>query len=103
MCWLLCLLQVATLCFTWSGWISLLPVVANIAATIGGYTHDARKIRLTGMLVNSPLWIIYDIIIGSWAGILDEVVSEVSMIVSMVRYKKFANIQNPANFRSLVR
>ena len=38
------------------------------------------------MAVNSPLWIVYDIAVGSWAGILDEIVSEVSMIVSIARY-----------------
>ena len=75
-----------TLIFTWSGWISLLPVAANIAATIGGYTHNARKIRIVGMVVNSPLWIIYDIMVGSWAGIFDEIVSECSMLISIVRY-----------------
>ena len=61
-------------------------LAANIAATVGGYTYNPRKIRLVGMLVNSPLWIIYDGIIGSWAGILDEIVTEVSMIVSIFRY-----------------
>ena len=61
-------------------------VVANIAATIGGYTYNARKIRLVGMLINSPLWIIYDIVVGSWAGILDEIVSESSMVISILRY-----------------
>ena len=86
MCWILCLLQGATLLFTWGGWWSVLPVTANIAATIGGYTYNARKIRVVGMAVNSPLWIVYDIAVGSWAGILDEIVSEVSMIVSIARY-----------------
>ena len=86
MCAVICLMQGAALVFTWSGWISLLPVAANIAATIGGYTHNARKTRLVGMLVNSPLWIVYNIIVGSWAGILDEVVSEISMLISILRY-----------------
>lgn len=83
---IICLLQLVTLVFTWSGWISLLPVIANIASTIGGYTHNGRKIRIAGMFVNSPLWIIYDISVGSWAGILDEVVSEASMIISVIRF-----------------
>ena len=82
----ICILQLAAMAFTWSGWISVLPVAANIAATIAGYTYNARKIRIAGMFINSPLWIIYDIIVGSWAGILDEVVSELSMIISIVRY-----------------
>lgn len=86
MCAVICALQCAALLFTWNGWISLLPVAANVAATIGGYTHNARRIRLTGMLINSPLWIAYDLIVGSWAGLLDEAVSELSMIVSILRY-----------------
>ena len=66
--------------------LCVMQVAANIAATVGGYTYNPRKIRLVGMLVNSPLWIIYDVIIGSWAGILDEIVTEISMIVSIFRY-----------------
>ena len=61
-------------------------MAANIAATIGGYTHNPRKIRVAGMFINSPLWILYDIMVGSWAGILDEIVTEASMIISIIRY-----------------
>lgn len=86
MCVVICLLQLFTLIFTWNGWISILPVAANIAATVGGYTCNPQKIRIAGMFINSPLWIIYNIIVGSWAGILDEIVSEVSMIISIIRY-----------------
>lgn len=86
MCVILCLMQMVALKLTWGGWISLLPVIGNIASTIGGYTHNARKIRTSVMFINSPLWIIYDIIVGSWAGLLDEAVSEISMIISIIRY-----------------
>ena len=86
MCLIICLLQIATLIVTWSGWISLLPVAANIASTIGGYTHNPRTIRLAGLFVNSPLWIVYDIIVGSWAGLADEAVSDVSMVISIIRF-----------------
>ena len=86
MCRIICVLQVITLFFTWDGWLSMLPVVANIASTIGGYTHNARKIRIAGIFINSPLWIVYDILVGSWAGILDEIVTEASMILSIYRY-----------------
>lgn len=86
MCGIICMMQLAVLIFTWNGWISILPVTANIAATIGGYTHNGQKIRIAGMFINSPLWIVYNIIVGSWAGILDEIVSELSMIISIKRY-----------------
>ncbi len=86
MCAIICIMQVAALYFTWGGWISILPIVANIASTIGGYTHNPKKIRVVGIFINSPLWIVYCIIVGSWAGIMDEVVSEISMIISIIRY-----------------
>lgn len=86
MCAIICALQVITLIFTWDKWWSVLPVAANIAATIGGYTYNGQKIRIAGMFINSPLWIIYDVLVGSWAGILDEVVTEASMIISIIRY-----------------
>ncbi|MGI6095341.1 MAG: YgjV family protein [Lachnospiraceae bacterium] len=86
MCVIICFMQIAALYFTWAGWISLLPVAANIASTVGAYTNNARTIRVVGMTINSPLWIIYNIIVGSWAGILDELVSELSMGISIIRY-----------------
>ena len=86
MCVIICALQMIALYFTWNGVISILPIIANIAATIGGYTYNGKTIRMVGMLINSPLWIIYNILVGSWAGIMDEIVSEISMIISIVRY-----------------
>ena len=86
MCAVLCSLQLVVLATTWAGWISLLPVCANIATTIGGYTHNAQKIRIAGIFINSPLWIIYDLIIGSWAGAVDELASMASGIISIKRY-----------------
>lgn len=86
MCAILCLMQLAALLFTWAGPLSLLPIAANIAATIGGYTRNGRTIRLVGMAVNSPLWIAYNVLVGSWAGVLDEAVTEISMFLSILRY-----------------
>lgn len=37
----ICVFQILALVFTWSGWLSVLPVAANIATTIGGYTYNA--------------------------------------------------------------
>lgn len=86
MCAILCSMQVVVVVTTWAGWISLLPVCANIASTIGGYTHNAQKIRIAGMFFNSPLWIIYDLMIGSWAGAIDELASMISAMISIRRY-----------------
>ena len=86
MCALICLAQLLALALTWGGWISILPVAANIATTIAGYTHNPRKLRVAGMFINSPLWIVYDVATGSLAGVMDELVTEISMIVSILRF-----------------
>lgn len=86
MCAVLCLLQLITLFLTWENWWSLLPVIANIAATVGGYTYNPRTIRVVAMAMNSPLWIIYNLIVGSWAGVLDEIITEASILISICRY-----------------
>lgn len=86
MCAALCVLQIAVMGMTWGGWISMLPIIANIASTIGGYTKNPQKVRIAGIFINAPLWIIYNVIVGSWAGVLDEIVTEVSMVVSIIRY-----------------
>ena len=82
----LCALQIAVMWLTWAGWISLLPCAANIASTIGGYTYNARKIRAANLFVNSPLCIVYAVIVGSWAGIIDEAISMLSIIASIIRF-----------------
>lgn len=96
MCGILCALQMLTLFLTWDGWLSLLPIGANIAATIGGYTYNPRKIRVVAMFINSPLWIIYNLAVGSWAGVLDELVTEGSLILSIWRYgwKNLDRVEN---------
>lgn len=57
-----------------------------LGAITGGYTYNGKTIRMVGMLINSLLWIIYNILVGSWAGIMDEIMSKISMIISIVRY-----------------
>ena len=86
MCIILCLSLIVVGCFTWNGIITLLPIIANIAAIIGGYTHNAKKIRFVGIFINSPLWIIHNAIVGSWSGVIDELICEGSMIISVIRY-----------------
>lgn len=85
-CAALCILQVVAMSLTWGGWISLLPCVANIASTIGCFSGNPRKIRTANLFINSPLCAIYAIIVGSLAGVLDELTSMASIIISIVRF-----------------
>jgi len=71
---------------TWQGLISLLPYAAVVGTTITYWTDNAQKIRLGNLACGSPCWLIYDALIGSWAGVLNESITLGSILVSIWRY-----------------
>jgi len=71
--------------YTWAGWISLLPFVSVAVTTIGYWTHNAQKIRLS-QLVGSPCTLTYDLIIRSWGGAMSEGIAIVSILISIYRF-----------------
>lgn len=71
---------------TWSGPISLLPVATTVAGTIGYWTNNARNIRIANLAVNSPCMLLYDVLVKSWGGALNEAVTLVSIIISIIRF-----------------
>ena len=81
----LCLFTVA-FALSWQGPISLLPYAAMVSTTIAYWTDNAQKIRLGNLACGSPCWLIYDFLIGSWAGVLNESITLASILVSIRRY-----------------
>jgi len=47
---------------------------------------DSKRIRMANLFVNSPAWLIYDIYTVSYSGILCEIFTLISVIVSFFRY-----------------
>ena len=71
---------------SWQGWISLLPLAAVLATTIAYWTDNAQKIRLGSLVCGSPCWLVYDLLVGSWAGVLNESITLASIFVSIYRF-----------------
>lgn len=71
--------------YTWAGWISLLPFASVAVTTIGYWTHNAQKIRLS-QLCGSPCTLIYDLIIRTWGGAISEAITIISILVSICRF-----------------
>ena len=72
--------------FTWDGPVSLLPLVTMSAGTIAMWTNNAGIIRLVGMSVQSPAWILYDVLVGAYSAIINEVIVIASVVISIYRY-----------------
>ncbi len=82
----LCFLFAIVLLITWDGPISLLAFTASVVSTVGYWTNNARNIRLSNLLCASPCWMTYDILVGSWGGIISEGLTMLSILVSIYRF-----------------
>jgi hypothetical protein len=78
-------LLIATTIYTWDGIISLLPFILVAVTTIGYWSNNAQKIRLS-QFIGSPCILLYDVLIGSWGGVLNETITLVSIIISVMRF-----------------
>lgn len=71
--------------YTWDGMLSLMPFISVAVTSIGYWTDNAQKIRLSQM-VGSPVILVYDAIIRSWGGVLNETIVIISIFVSIARF-----------------
>ena len=71
--------------YTWAGPISLLPFLSVAVSSVGYWTNNAQKIRLS-QLFASPCTLVYDILIGSWGGAATEAMAILSIVISIVRF-----------------
>lgn len=78
---LVCIIAVI---FSWEGVISLLPMAGMVLTTISWGIEKANLVRLIS-LPSSPLWIIYNLLSGSMAGVLTEMLVIISIVTAMVR------------------
>ena len=84
--------------WTWNGWTSLLPLVSVGVTTVGYWTDNAQKIRLS-QLIGSPCTLLYGILIHSWGGALSESITLMSIIVSIIHFG-WKNL-NEDNFKNV--
>ena len=80
----ICLFLVAGI-LSWQNWLSLLPVMAMTIETIGVWQKDPRKIRFI-VIVPRPIWITFNIIHRSYAGVLTELFVITSLITAIIRF-----------------
>ena len=98
---LIALVTVITV-FTWAGSISLLPFLSVAVSTVGYWTKNAQKIRLS-QLFASPCTLLYDALVRSWGGTLCESITIVSILVSIVRFGWKQLGEEPSNPKSAPR
>lgn len=85
--WLVVFVIISTVAaiLTWEEWYSFLPSAAMILTTVSYWMKNETKIRLI-TFPSSPCWLVYNIIVGSVAGIVTECIVMTSLIIAIVRY-----------------
>ncbi len=79
---------------TWTGWISVLAIIAKLISTVSYGVKSPRVIRMLNIPSNC-CWIAYNVIHFSIAGVVDACLGIASAIIGEVRYvKKLKKLEN---------
>ena len=80
-------LSVVCCLFTWEGWTSLLPSVAMVVSAFGLWADNPKTVRRLN-LPASWMWLAYNLINQSWAGLATECFNTASILIAMFRYDR---------------
>jgi len=66
-------------------WVGILPVVAMSIETTGLWMKNLKVLRFINLFPH-PFWFTYNLIRGSWAGVVCEIFVLSSVIIAILRY-----------------
>lgn len=73
---------------TYEDFLSIVILLAVICGTLSMATRNGKTIRIVQFAICSPSWLVHNIIKFSIGGIITEVFSMLSIIISFLRYGK---------------
>jgi len=85
--WAIIALSCLVTAAVWQGPVNLLPMFAMIIAAIAFWQRGEQTIRLL-LLLCVPLWLTYNIIFHSYAGIVSDLIATISAVIALYRYRK---------------
>ena len=69
---------------SWHGYISIFVIVAKLISSVALGIKSPRIIRILN-LISSPCWLVYNIYMGSLAGIISDSSVIISIIIAIIR------------------
>lgn len=82
---LFCVINIVAISFTWTDYWCIFPLIASFFTTFGTWNNKTKVVRLTSIPVN-VCWFTFNAVNGSWAGSINEAITFISVVVSIVRY-----------------
>ncbi len=71
--------------YSWSGWLSLLPILAKVITTVSYGMKNERLLRFI-TLPSCVLWVIYNITVGGWEAMIGDTLSLVSILIAIYKF-----------------
>lgn len=72
---------------TWEGYRSLFLIIAMTVESIALWNNNPKNIRWC-MLASRPLFFSYNILVGSYAGMVADILFTISLIAGMIRFDR---------------
>ena len=82
--------------FSYENYLSIVTVCAQLVGTAALWTRKGKMIRILQFCIVSPLWLFNNIMSFAIGGIITEVVSMMSVIVSIIRFGLNGFNDNPS-------
>ena len=82
-----CIISTVISILTYEGYLSLLALVGTLLQCVSFAVSKPNTIRVISLCA-SPFWFTYDILSLSYTGAVNEIISVISMIVGLIRYRK---------------
>ena len=79
-----CVISVVAGIITWNGPASILPIAGMICTTVAFWIKKPALVRLTAF-PSSPMWLAYNLINNSYAGVITEIINMCSIITAIIR------------------
>jgi hypothetical protein len=85
--WLFIVALVVTGIFTWQNAWSILPILGSVLSTVALWMKKASHIRAVSLFVG-PCWMIYNLVEGTVAGAMNELMAMTSIVIGMLRHDR---------------
>ena len=72
---------------TWNSWLSVLFIISMVLVTVSMSVRKPNTLRLLSMIA-APFAFLYDILIGSIGGSVNEAISFLSVLIAFVKNRK---------------
>ncbi len=82
---------------TWSGYFSILPILAMTIDSFAVWNKKTQYIRLL-MLIPRPLWFVYNYTVVSYAGMITEIFVLFSIVIGIIRFDLSATKKSENRF-----